>query len=63
MEHHYLITESIPEIEARSERLPCGIDYEANIYFRQETQRPVARYLRTKVDSVESGRHADGFRS
>ena len=38
MEHHYLITEAIPEIAARSERLPAGIDYEANIYFRQERQ-------------------------
>lgn len=38
MEHHYLITEAIPEIVARTERLPCGIDYEANIYFRQERQ-------------------------
>lgn len=36
MEHHYLITEDIPEITARSERLPAGIDYEGNIYFRQE---------------------------
>ncbi|MEM7206435.1 MAG: FAD-dependent oxidoreductase [Pseudomonadota bacterium] len=36
MEHHYLITEDIPEIAARNERLPCGIDYDANIYFRQE---------------------------
>jgi dimethylglycine dehydrogenase len=39
MEHHYLITEDIPEIAARmksGERLPAGIDYEANIYFRQE---------------------------
>lgn len=39
MEHHYLITEEIPEIAERmqgGERLPAGIDYEANIYFRQE---------------------------
>ena len=36
MEHHYLITEAIPEIEARDERLPAGIDYEGNMYFRQE---------------------------
>lgn len=39
MEHHYLITESIPAIAERmqsGERLPGGIDYEANIYFRQE---------------------------
>jgi dimethylglycine dehydrogenase len=36
MEHHYLITEAIPEIEACEERLPAGIDYEGNMYFRQE---------------------------
>ena len=43
MEHHYLITEDIDEIAARmapdgAGRLPAGIDYEANIYFRQERQ-------------------------
>jgi dimethylglycine dehydrogenase len=40
MEHHYLITEPIPELAARgpNDRLPAGIDYEANIYFRQERQ-------------------------
>ncbi|MGQ7845232.1 GcvT family protein [Granulosicoccus sp. 3-233] len=43
MEHHYLITEPIPEIVERMNqpdavRLPAGIDYEANIYFRQERQ-------------------------
>ncbi|MCZ6470492.1 MAG: FAD-dependent oxidoreductase [Gammaproteobacteria bacterium] len=49
MEHHYLITDAIPEIEARDERLPAGIDYEGNMYFRQEgkgmllgTYEPVA---------------------
>ena len=39
MEHHYLITEDIPLIAERmkdGQRLPAGIDYEANIYFRQE---------------------------
>ncbi|WP_170789027.1 GcvT family protein [Ruegeria lacuscaerulensis] len=42
MEHHYLITDAIPMIRDRMEslgeagRLPAGIDYEANIYFRQE---------------------------
>jgi dimethylglycine dehydrogenase len=36
MEHHYLITDDIPEIVERGQqnRLPAGIDYEANIYFR-----------------------------
>ena len=39
MEHHYLITEDIPEIVERGEdRLPAGIDYEGNMYFRQERQ-------------------------
>ena len=36
MEHHYLITETIPEIAGAERELPCGIDYEANLYFRQE---------------------------
>ncbi len=41
MEHHYLLTEEIPSIAERMKdgedgRLPAGIDYEANIYFRQE---------------------------
>ena len=38
MEHHYLITDSIPEIEALPEgkRLPVGTDFQGNIYFRQE---------------------------
>ena len=37
MEHHYLITEDIPEIVERGdERLPAAIDYEGNMYFRQE---------------------------
>ena len=37
MEHHYLITDTIPEIAERGdERLPAGIDYEGNMYFRQE---------------------------
>ena len=36
MEHHYLLTERIDEIAEAGRRLPCGIDYEANIYFRQE---------------------------
>ncbi|MDD9883600.1 MAG: FAD-dependent oxidoreductase [Gammaproteobacteria bacterium] len=35
-EHHYLITESIPDIATADRELPCGIDYEANLYFRQE---------------------------
>ncbi len=40
MEHHYLITEPIPEIEAmgNEKRLPIGTDFEGNIYFRQEGQ-------------------------
>ena len=38
MEHHYLITDSIPEIESlpKGQRLPVGTDFEGNIYFRQE---------------------------
>ena len=38
MEHHYLLTEKIDAVADHPTRLPCGIDYEANIYFRQERQ-------------------------
>lgn len=38
MEHHYLITERIDEVVNHPRRLPSGIDYEANIYFRQERE-------------------------
>jgi dimethylglycine dehydrogenase len=38
MEHHYLITEKIDAVVNHPTRLPAGIDYEANIYFRQERQ-------------------------
>ena len=36
MEHHYLLTEKIDAVADHPTRLPSGIDYEANIYFRQE---------------------------
>ena len=36
MEHHYLLTERIDEVAEFGSRLPCGFDYEANLYFRQE---------------------------
>jgi dimethylglycine dehydrogenase len=36
MEHHYMLTEDIPEIAARSTELPGLIDFEAEIYTRQE---------------------------
>lgn len=38
MEHHYLITDKIEAVANHPTRLPAGIDYEANIYFRQEGQ-------------------------
>jgi|TARA_R110002072_G_scaffold3759_18_gene26890 dimethylglycine dehydrogenase len=38
MEHHYLLTDKIDAVANHPTRLPAGIDYEANIYFRQERQ-------------------------
>ncbi len=38
MEHHYPITERIDAVAGHGSRLPAGMDYEANIYFRQERQ-------------------------
>jgi dimethylglycine dehydrogenase len=36
MEHHYLITEDIPEIVAATKELPLILDLDAEIYMRQE---------------------------
>jgi dimethylglycine dehydrogenase len=36
MEHHYLITEPIKELEDLEQEAPGAIDYEANVYTRQE---------------------------
>lgn len=38
VEHHYLVTESIPEIEAMDRRFPNVADAESGLYFRQEGQ-------------------------
>ncbi|MBN3786532.1 FAD-dependent oxidoreductase [Burkholderia sp. Ac-20353] len=36
MEHHYLITESIPELEAFGKEIPVIVDLDGEIYMRQE---------------------------
>lgn len=36
MEHHYLITETIPEIESFGKEIAVTVDYEGNAYTRQE---------------------------
>jgi len=38
MEHHYLITDTIAEIASHPHELPGAIDYEGNLYCRQEGQ-------------------------
>ena len=38
MEHHYLITERMDEVVNFGQQLPHGIDFEANVYCRQEGQ-------------------------
>ncbi len=36
MEHHYLITETIPEVAAHGKEVAVTVDYEGNAYTRQE---------------------------
>ena len=36
MEHHYLITEAIPEVRGHPKEVAVTVDYEANAYTRQE---------------------------
>jgi dimethylglycine dehydrogenase len=36
MQHHYLITDELPEVAARTDELPGCIDFEGELYLRQE---------------------------
>ncbi|MBS0396203.1 MAG: GcvT family protein, partial [Proteobacteria bacterium] len=36
MEHHYLITEDLPELKAATRELPIVVDLDGEMYFRQE---------------------------
>ena len=38
MQHQYIVTEALPEIQAHGEEIPHAIDFEAEIYTRQEGQ-------------------------
>lgn len=38
IEHHYLVTETVPEIAARERELPHALDFAGEIYTRQEQQ-------------------------
>jgi len=38
VEHHYLVTETVPEIEAMAKEFPSVSDAESNVYSRQEGQ-------------------------
>ena len=68
MEHHYLITEPIPAIAERmgeggAGRLPGGIDYEANIYFRQERHGMLLGTYEPKSTPWKRLRHAVRIRA
>ena len=36
MEHHYLITEDLPELRVQTRELPCVVDLDGEMYMRQE---------------------------
>ena len=36
MEHHYLITDNLPEVENLGHELPNMVDFDGNAYGRQE---------------------------
>ena len=44
LEHHYLITETIPEIVNHGKEIAVTVDYEGNAYTRQE-RRACSRHL------------------
>ncbi|MGH6719299.1 MAG: GcvT family protein [Alphaproteobacteria bacterium] len=60
MEHHYLITETIPEIEAHGREVAVTIDYEGGAYTRQEHKGLLlGTYEANCVPWAEDGTPAD----
>ena len=63
MEHQYLITEDMPEVaRSRSTEMLHAIDFEGEIYMRQERKRHAARHLRASRRAVVGARDAVGLR-
>ena len=61
MEHHYLITEDMPELVGQKEQLHC-IDYEGEIYMRQERGGMLMGTYEQQRQALVGARHAVGLR-
>ena len=60
VEHHYLVTETVPEIQAMDRELPTFSDSDSGCYLRQEGKGMlVGAYERTCVHWAEDGTPAD----
>ena len=63
VEHHYLVTETIPEIAAMDHELPVITEAEAGLLQPPGGSGPAARRLREQVLPLGRGRNAARFRS
>ena len=67
MEHHYILTEDMPEIaeinRATGKEIVHVIDFDGEIYTRQERQRHAARHLREGRHALVAEDDAVGFRA
>ena len=62
MQHHYLITEDLPELLAREDEMPCVTDLEGFTYLQQERKGVTARRLRAQSAALEDRRRRVGLR-
>ncbi len=62
MEHHYLITEAIPEIVNHGKEIAVTVDYEGNAYTRQEGKGLLLGTYEFELRALVGQGHAAGFR-
>ena len=62
MQHHYLVTEDIPEIVERDECLPSVLDLDGFTYLRQERKGILLGVYELNPKDLESGRCSLGLR-
>lgn len=61
LEHHYLLTETIPEIAASKAELPMVVGLEGFTYMGQDQKRHPGRRLRDPSSALVDGRRAVGL--
>ena len=62
LEHHYLLTETIPEVAALKTEMPMVVDLEGYTYMRQDQKGMLVGIYETQSAALVHGRRAMGLR-